>query len=248
MTSAPVPRTGSQPGSRAPNRISWGLPDAALVWVAAGVVANVAGIPFYDGPGEEPSPLESFGVLLPVQQLTVILGLVFVSRFKGQGSLRRDFGLELRTTDARGLVWGVGLQFLLTLSVLPLSWLSDGSERQQLLEDLEKSRQPLTIVFFFLGAVVMAPLVEELLYRGLLLRALLRRVGPGPAVFVSAIVFAVVHVVGDTSALEFVPALAGLGIVLGVVAVRTGDLSLPILIHAGFNLTTAVAFLTFDLS
>ena len=40
-----------------------------------------------------------------------------------------------------------------------------------------------------------------------------------------------------------VPALTVLGAILSAVALRTNSLSRPILIHAGFNLTTTILFL-----
>ena len=45
------------------------------------------------------------------------------------------------------------------------------------------------------------------------------------AVLASAVIFALVHFIGDPNTLPFLPALAGLGAVLAVVALRTGDLS-----------------------
>lgn len=227
--------------------VRWGLPDALLVWLAGAVAATVVGIPAYTGEGG-PSPLYSFGILLPAQQLAVLGALVAVSRAKGRGSLRDDFGFEIDTRGARALGWGVGLQFAFTIVLAPLAWLSDDSEPQALLEDLKESRGPATVILFVFGAVIMAPLVEELLYRGLLLRSLQRKVSPPVAVFISGVIFGLVHLVGDPGAVDLLPALAGLGIILGVVAVRTNSLALPILIHAGFNLTTSVIFVVFDAS
>lgn len=226
--------------------VRWGLPDALIVWLAGAVAATLAGIPAYEENSEGPSPLYSFGILLPAQQFAVLGMLVVISRAKGRGTLRDDFGFAVHRADTRGLAWGIGLQFLLTAFLAPLAWLSDDNRAQQILEDLDDGRGPATIVLFVVGAVVMAPLVEELLYRGLLLRALLRRTRPPVAVFISAAVFALVHLVSDPGAFDLLPALAALGIVLGVIAVRTNSLSLPILVHAGFNLTTAILFVTFD--
>jgi membrane protease YdiL (CAAX protease family) len=42
---------------------------------------------------------------------------------------------------------------------------------------------------------------------------------------------------GDVGALVALPGLAAFGVVLGVSALRTGSLSRPIFLHAGFNLT-----------
>lgn len=227
-------------------RVRWGLPDAALVWLGAGMLGGLAQIPVAHQSLAEVDPLYKFGVLLPAQQVPVLLGLVLVSRLKGHGSLRADFGLEVRPADTRAAWLGPALQFALLVLLTPLAWLDHDAEPQQLLQDLEDIRAVLPVILFSLGAVVMAPVVEETLYRGLLLRSLLRRFSPGAAVFLSAVVFAAVHPLGDPNTFRSVPALTALGLVLGVIAVRSNSLSRPILIHAGFNLTTTVLILSFS--
>ncbi len=59
----------------------------------------------------------------------------------------------------------------------------------------------------------------------------------------SAAVFAAIHLV-DPVAIYAVPGLFLIGIALGWFALATGDLSLPIAVHAGVNLT-AVVLITF---
>jgi hypothetical protein len=219
--------------------------DALLCWIAGGVAAGIVGIPLYSRAGTDIDPVYTFGLLLPAQQVTVILAVYLVSRLKGRGSMAADFGLRLgfQWADTRALALGAALEMLLAAAVLPLLTLSRNAEPQQLLRDLHHSQGAPPVLLFVIGAVVLAPLVEELLYRGLLLRALLRRMEPAGAIFASAAVFALVHFVGDPGTLPFLPALTALGVVLGLVALRTGDLKWSILIHAGFNLTTTVLFL-----
>ncbi|HET9771018.1 MAG TPA: CPBP family intramembrane glutamic endopeptidase, partial [Acidimicrobiia bacterium] len=185
-----------------------------------------------------------FGVILPAQQLTVVLAVVYVSRLKGQRSLGADFGFRIRLLDAKALAFGALLEVLLSLALLPILQLDPDAQHQQLLSDLEENLDAATVVLFFLGAVVFAPMVEELLFRGVLLRALLRKFSPATAIVGSSVVFALVHYVGDPNTLPFLPALAGLGAVLAVATLRTGDLSTAIWIHAGFNLTTTIWFLS----
>lgn len=184
-----------------------------------------------------------FGVILPAQQLTVVLAVVYVSRLKGQRSLAADFGLLVRLRDAKALLVGATLEIVLTLALLPILQLDPDAQNQQLLSDLKDHRDAFTIALFVMGAVVFAPIVEELLFRGVLLRALLRKMAPATAVLVSAVIFALVHYLGDPNTLPFLPALTALGAVLAVVALRSGNLSTSIFIHAGFNLTTTILFL-----
>ncbi len=86
-----------------------------------------------------------------------------------------------------------------------------------------------------LGVALFAPLVEELLFRGLLLRSLLRRTSPVAAVVISSVVFAAVHLLDPNTAPLMAPLLL-LAAISGIRAVRSGDLSQSILLHVGFNL------------
>ena len=227
-----------------PARIAWGLPDAVLCWMAGYLGAVLASFPLYAGHGTGDIDTRLvFGIILPAQQLTTVLAVVYVSRLKGQRSLARDFGFRVRLADAKALVVGATLEVLLTLALVPILHLDPKVKNQALLRDLDKHRDAGTVVLFVIGAVIFAPLVEELLFRGVLLRGLLRKVEPTTAVLVSAVIFAFVHYIGDPNTLPFLPALAGLGAVLAVVALRSGDLSASIFIHAGFNLTTTLLFL-----
>lgn len=228
-----------------PARILWGLPDALLCWLAGYLGAILASFPLYarEGGTDIDSTL-IFGVILPAQQLTVVLALVYISRLKGQKSLAADFGFRIRLLDAKALVIGATLEILLTLALLPILQLDPDAQQQQLLSDLRDHRDAVTVALFFLGAVVFAPMVEELLFRGILLRALLRRFPPVTAVLGSSVVFALVHYIGDPNTLPFLPALTALGTVLAIVVLKTGDLSKSIWIHAGFNLTTTIWFLS----
>ena len=237
MTRTPEPLTR-------PARIAWGLPDALLCWLAGYLGAILASFPLYASHGGTDIDTKLvFGIILPAQQLTVVLAVVYVTRLKGQKSLARDFGLVIRLNDAKALIVGAVLEVALTLALIPILQLDPDAQNQQLLSDLKEHRDAATVVLFVIGAVIFAPVVEELLFRGVLLRALLRRTEPVTAVFGSAIIFALVHYIGDPNTLPFLPALTGLGAVLAVVALRSGDLSTSIFIHAGFNLTTTILFL-----
>ena len=227
-----------------PARINWGLPDALLCWIAGYLGAVVAsGLAFAVVRSSTLDTKLLFGILLPAQQLTVVLAVIYISRLKGQQSLAADFGFVVRLGDAKALLVGATLEIALTLALMPILQLDPDAKHQQLLTDLETHRDFGTVILFFIGAVVLAPIVEELLFRGILLRALLRKVQPATAVLVSAMIFALVHLIGDPNTVPFLPALTGLGAVLAIVALRSGDLSTSIFIHAGFNLTTTILFL-----
>ncbi|MES2742839.1 MAG: CPBP family intramembrane glutamic endopeptidase [Pseudomonadota bacterium] len=78
-------------------------------------------------------------------------------------------------------------------------------------------------------SVVAAPLVEEFLFRGLLLGGLRRSMGAAPAILLSAAVFAIVH---PGHAL---PPVFILGVAAGYAYERYRILLAPMLVHASFN-------------
>lgn len=163
-------------------------------------------------------------------------------------ALRDDYGLTLRPWPdlPLGIAVGVAAQYLLVPALeLPLVPFVP-----HLFHRLSAPANNLTggehgPALAVLGVLVClgSPLVEELFFRGLLLRALGGRLaalgprlGPVVAVVLTGLVFGLVHF----EALEFT-ALAGFGMVLCVLAWRTGRLGPGIVAHVAFNATTFVA-------
>ncbi|MDP1805773.1 MAG: CPBP family intramembrane metalloprotease, partial [Acidimicrobiales bacterium] len=72
--------------------------------------------------------------------------------------------------------------------------------------------------------------VEEIFYRGLVLRAAARRFGTRWAVFGSSAIFGV----SQFELVQF-PGLFAFGVVLALLAVRTGRLGASIAAHVAFN-------------
>ena len=94
--------------------------------------------------------------------------------------------------------------------------------------------------FTVLGTVLLAPVAEELLYRGLIFGTLYER-SALLAYILSTLLFAMVHVVGYIGAyepmtlllclLQYLPA----GLCLGFAYARTGSILAPILAHIAIN-------------
>lgn len=83
---------------------------------------------------------------------------------------------------------------------------------------------------------VVTPLSEEIMFRGFVLRGLLHRIGPGPAVVATALVFSAFHLEAGTIIPIFLTGLA-----LGWLFVRTGSLWPCIAVHAGQNILALLA-------
>ncbi len=91
------------------------------------------------------------------------------------------------------------------------------------------------VVLFALGAGVLAPIAEELLFRGLLFRAL-TKFGLPAALVVSGAVFGALHA-GAVPA-KLLPLLAVLGALLALLYAMTGSIVAPMCLHAFINATS----------
>ncbi len=87
-------------------------------------------------------------------------------------------------------------------------------------------------VAIVVSTVVLAPLCEELLFRGLLQSMLRRWASPAVTIAISATLFGLVHVADQP---QNTPSLIALGIALGIAYERSGRLWTSIGIHALFN-------------
>lgn len=133
---------------------------------------------------------------------------------------------------------GFALLILNILLIVPTTYLlglgdPDASGGQDEVFDPEGGMSALDALLLAVPLVVLAPIVEELLFRGLLYRYLRGRMGIVVAVALSALVFAVLHVV--------IPPLFLMGIVLAILTERTGSLLPGIVLHATNNAMVVLA-------
>jgi membrane protease YdiL (CAAX protease family) len=232
--------------------VRWGLGDV-LVAAAAGIVlASLVGAIWVSASGAGPTDISTDMASLVGEWLGVVGVLALVSRSKGTGSLANDFGLRLvpRTDLALGVAVGVASQVVLSNVVTPI--VSHFQHHLKLSEHAidvgtrAASSSPAAKVLVAVVFVVGAPVVEELFFRGVLQRALVRRVGVVAGVAVGAVVFALLHLqgnVGFASAVTLVGELSAFGVVLALLAERTGRLGPGIVAHAAFNAVATYSLL-----
>ena len=221
---------------------TWTTVDFVLVWLGGFVGAAVFAVA---------------GALLGDDELVVVMGLV--GQFAGhllvfwlRRRSHRSEGTVAMSVEPRDGVYvavGVGLQFALTLLFWPLlQLLPENADPQQLgslLSGIEGQAARLTTVVV---TAVLAPVVEEIMYRGILLDAL-SRLRRGPAIFVSALVFAAAHLLGLQPSQMLlglavvIPRVFLLGLYLAALTLRKGRIGPAVFTHAGVNLLTVVALL-----
>lgn len=215
---------------------------AFVAWFLGGLIASavVLGV---GGPDAGNDPI-GVVIVLAVQSVAALTALAVISVTRGQASLARDFGFRARVQDLIWLPVGVAIQLIGIAVTFPIVELSGRADTNQQLVTTIQQAPFVSRLLLILGVVVLIPVTEELMFRGALLRGLLRHLGPSIAVLLDAALFALVHLL-DPNALFGLPALVAVGIGTSWLAARTGRIGPAIALHAGFNFVAVLLmFLT----
>ena len=164
----------------------------------------------------------------------------------------RPYRRLLGPTRGTAVMWAIGIGAGVATSVVALSvnaglailLEAEDPVEQQILQDALAGGVPLLLAVMI--AVIVAPITEEVLFRGVLFRALGDRFGVWVGAIVSSAVFALIHF----EILFSQPiALAGLftvGLLLAFAYHLTGSLLVPILGHAVFNAVSVTLAILVD--
>ena len=227
-------------------RDSWSISDFVLIWLG-GLLGGAL--------------LGGIGFLVLSTEWSIILALAggiginlailwWLYRRKSKPHL----GFELEPQDLAYLALGVVLQLAVAFLMLPLAerLFPEGGPPQEIAQELADPDTALMVkLAVVIAAVLVAPVVEELIYRGVLLRAMHGRDSQRSRRFVitaTAAVFSAVHIVTLTepflaTGALVLPPLFFLGAVLAWLTLRSGRLGPAIFTHTGFNLVSALVLL-----
>jgi membrane protease YdiL (CAAX protease family) len=164
---------------------------------------------------------------------------MFVARLRTGKPFAEAVGLRIKLPfDLMGLAVGAVCTYLLNFFYwIAAHWIHNlETEASKPAKDLTNDAHGFGFFVFAVLLVVGAPIVEEIFYRGLLLRSLTRYLSPTLAVVVCGLVFGAAHLNLVTLA-----GLAGFGIVLAFLANRYGRLGPGILAHSAFNLVAVIS-------
>jgi uncharacterized protein len=215
-------------------------PVAVATWVGAFVIGQLASALIIGASGAEDLdnvPIPTLFAGVAATWIAYLVGMWAASRRSGSGDFVEDYRVRFATIDLLGLPIGVLTQLVLVpLLYLPLSGLwPDTFSEDRLSENAEKLVDRATgasMVLLVLMVCLFAPVVEELVFRGLLQGSLAARFDQVVALVVTAAWFAVIHF----RPVEY-PGLFLFGLVAGAGLMFTGRLGLPILAHLAFNVT-----------
>lgn len=228
---------------------TWGLGDA-LAGLAVGLVAGgLAGAIATAITGKvDGLPVTIAGL---VGLWVGLAGVpVFASRRKGSGSLDEDFGLrlDLRRDVGIGVAAGFAGQFIVVSSIVHIfQSFADHIDVGQQTKNVTGNPHGLGLAVLAPFLIIGAPLVEEVFFRGLVLRSLSRRGGAVLAVAGTSVLFGLVHFqtgMGAASDAALMCAIGAFGLLLAFLAVRTGRLGPGLVAHATFNAITVIALAT----
>lgn len=236
--SAPQSRVFAPNTEQPPVPSSWwsAVLVVVAVWLGASLVANIIVLLVVPPPDSGGVPVTVvLGSLMVTQMLVASATLAYVWLRAKRAPLAI---LGFRSTQTRraltalagGIVGAAVLEVLLR-AVIPAAW-----RPEHFLTTAVQNGTPIVIGLVVITGVVIAPLVEEAVFRGYLMGALAQRFGFIVAALGSSAVFGLVHL---TSGLVSAGFAFLLGLVLCWVYKVSGSLWVNILIHAATN---AVAF------
>jgi uncharacterized protein len=240
---APAPDPGEQEPARSPDT-PWPAWSAALALVGALVLAALGGLVV-------DLPALALGVKLTsshtppglaiadtvVQDVAFVLAALYCAHLGGRAVSSWQFGLR---RPAVGW-WTAGrlvVLLLLVFVLLSVVWSEVlHPEEEKLLEQLGSNEGAVLLALSAALTCVVAPICEEILFRGYIFTALRNWRGTIPAAVITALLFGGVHV-GSAPVLDLVP-LAGLGFGLCLLYRYTGSLYPAIVAH---SLNNSLAF------
>jgi uncharacterized protein len=169
-----------------------------------------------------------------VQDLVMIAAAYFVTADLGSPNAR-TFGLRPFKSSAFGWIFAALVTYLILTSIYTV--LVDPPS-EQLPSGLEDADQNLLVAIATgMLLIAVAPLAEEIFFRGFLYQAFRNSFGVLPGALISAVIFGAIH-------FEFfkLVQLAILGVILALLFEKTQSLWSPIMLHA-LNNSLAFAYL-----
>lgn len=134
-------------------------------------------------------------------------------------------------------ITGFGLAVVVILLEFALQTPEVHTPFEKLLSD------PVSRVTIAIFGVTVAPVVEELLFRGFLQPLLVNSLGVLPGILVTASIFGAMHLAQNASLWQSFVLIAVVGFVLGVVRHVSGSTKASAIVHIAYNMVPFVALL-----
>lgn len=239
----PPPYQPPEPADERENRwwrADWGLLEVFVAWLVIFGLYNVVGVILYVFTDD--ALLFNYLAYALVFCPLIAASVWFIPHRHGRG--REELGLRWGRTPrtlafgSLGALAGLGMSYGVFFVIYLIFYLAAGrgpvSTESESLRDLSGGY----LVLVLLVVVVLAPVFEELFFRGLFYPALRRRLGPTSAIVLNGAIFGIIHFQP-----LFMLSLILVGIVLAYLYEKTDSLAAPIIAHALYNLVVTVVSL-----
>ena len=206
--------------------------------------------------GEVVSPLFSIGLVeffskdLSIelsQALKIFFGYLFmaippllivyyqIKSLNGEFFFKKDYfqfnGLPIKDAIIQGFKgWLMIIPFVLLVSLIMNILIENQNGSNPLLEIVLNNNNYFSFILLFLTTTLLAPLFEEIIFRGILLPILSRDFGIILGISISAFIFALAHL-----SISEMPPLLVLGIGLGITRIASGSLLSSVIMHSLWN-------------
>jgi membrane protease YdiL (CAAX protease family) len=218
---------------------------AYVAVIVAGLIASIFA-PSHGGGLTAFAVVANVVIEVALSVAVYLAGRDVARRYGGWG---RAFGWRRpRARDLKYALAGIGITFALRFAVAIAVTAIAGPDATKQAQNLHVQRASVTTaILLIVLTVIMAPLVEELVFRGLILRTFMRRLSFWPAAVASTTIFALGHTyeVGTlVGAITLALMVGTLGITNCWLNRRTDSLVPGMIVHAAFNLLATVVLLT----
>ena len=175
----------------------------------------------------------------------VLAGRSIASRYGGWGPV---FGWRVpRWADVGYAAAGVGITFVARIAISVVANLASHGTASKQAQNLHLHTTSFAVVALLVFLTVLcAPVVEEVMFRGLLLRTFMRRLGFWPAAIASTVIFAGFHTYEVNTlvgAVTLAAAIAAMGLTNCVLVRLTTRLTPGIGVHAALNALAVVVLI-----
>lgn len=220
----------------------WGYSDLALVLgllvASIALIVLVCGVLVFAAPAlrDDPTPL-----LLPTQfALYLFIYLCFFLVFKFRYGKPVFASLGWRWTAIHPLLLVVA-GAALAMAISALAAVIHTPKVKSPIDEITKT--PLSLAVFAVMAVTIAPLFEELFFRGFIQPLLSRSFGVTAGVILTAVLFGALHAPEYSWAWQYALAVTIAGAVFGWIRARTQSIIPSTIMHGGYNLVFIVALI-----
>jgi membrane protease YdiL (CAAX protease family) len=180
-------------------------------------------------------------LLLPVQvafYAAIYFAFLLAFRYRYGKPVFSSLGWRRSVSDKTLMLLGLG-GFVLSPAISLIASLAHTPEiKIEGLEQLEK--QPMILAIFGVMAITVAPLFEELLFRGFLQPLFSRTFGVVAGILLTAALFGGLHAPEYKFVWQYAVAVSVVGVVLGIVRYRTNSIIPSTVMHACYNAVAAI--------